>query len=193
MDFIPHPSFFGIRAHLFATSSPPPKSLPNKQPAPDYFLPVGPGFATAIPSCSTSDAVTPAVRALHGVTGRAAWLPQLPHGCPLGFSLPPAITRHSYSTLALIPIQANRALAGPYLAVYIPEGSSRGTCHPSASAAGASALWGCVFQQDLLLTSHPLVCLTSSEDIQTTLGAHKLNPFRLEATTTVRLSMHARH
>lgn len=57
---------------------------------------------------------------------------------------------------------------------------------------GPWLLWGCTLQRDLSLTSHPLVCLTSSEDIQTTLGARKLNPFRLEATTTVRLAMHIR-
>lgn len=121
-----HASFFSIRAHLFATSSPPPKPLPDKQPAPDYFLPVGPGFATAIPNCGISDAITQAVAALRGVTGRGTHCRQpgslwLPHGCPVGFSLPPAITRHNYSMLALIPIQADQVLAGPYLAVYIPE------------------------------------------------------------------------
>lgn len=65
-----HTSFFGIRAHLFATSSPPPKSLPDKQPAPNYFLLIPPGFATAILNCGISDDITQAVTALHGVTGR---------------------------------------------------------------------------------------------------------------------------
>jgi len=59
------------------------------------------------------------------------------------------------------------------------------------STAGALAPWGCMVQRDLLLTSHPLACLTSSEDIQTTPGAHKFSPFWLEAAT-VRLAMHAR-
>ena len=145
VDFIPHRSFFSIGAHLFATSSPPPKSFPDKQPTPDYFLTIGPGFATAIPNCGISRAITHAVTALHGVTGRDTRCgqpgsPQLPHGCPIGLSLPPMITRHNYSMLALIPVQADQVLAGPYLAVYILESSSRGTCLSLASVAAASAL-----------------------------------------------------
>lgn len=88
VGFIPHPSFFSIRAHLFAIS--PPQFLANKQPGPDYFPCIGPGFVTAPPSCGTSDAIIQAVTASH-----CYWQPGSPwppHGCPVRFSLPPAIT-----------------------------------------------------------------------------------------------------
>lgn len=120
---------------------------------------IGPGFATAIPSCGISEAIPWALTASHSVSGSLAphdppWL-----SCQVVYLL--QSLRHSCSTSALIPAQADQALAGPYLAVYILQSSSRGTyLSPSASAAGTSALWGCVLQQGLLLTSHPRVCLT---------------------------------
>lgn len=137
-----------------------------------------------------SDAINPA---LHGVTGwntncRQPGSPQLPHSCPIRLSLPPAVIRHNYSPLALIPVQAAQALAGPYLSVYILEAAAGAfACHSSASTARALALWGCMLQQDTLLTSHPLVCWSPPRtDRQTTPDADKHNPFQLEATTTVK-------
>lgn len=95
---------------VLATSSPVTKRLPNKQPAPDELVSIGPTAILLQPY--------PAVTVLmplhwhsqpHTVTGRDTHCrqpgsPRLPHSCPIRFSLPAAI--RNYSTLALIPMQA---------------------------------------------------------------------------------------